>query len=43
MEMVGSREGWLLLFNLKTTVPWEQRLYAETVEQEGRIIRIFGA
>ena len=43
MEMLGSREGWLLLFNLKTTVSWEQRLYAETVEQEGRIIHIFGA
>ena len=43
MKLLGSREGWLLLFNLKTTIPWEQRLYAETVEQEGWAIHVFGA
>jgi hypothetical protein len=43
METLGCNEGWLLLFDLKSSGPWEQRIYSETVEQERRTIHVFGA
>ena len=43
MDTLGCHEGWLLLFDLKAVIPWEQRLFSETIEDGSRTIHIFGA
>jgi hypothetical protein len=42
MDTLGAREGWLLLFDTRSTAPWDQRLTWETVAQAGRTPRVVG-
>jgi len=42
LETLGGEEGWLLLFDVASTAPWEQRLTWETIEREGRRIHVVG-
>ena len=42
MDTLGCKEGWLLLFDVNSTVPWESRLSWETVEKDGHVIHVVG-
>jgi hypothetical protein len=39
---LGCGEGWLLLFDVASAAPWEQRLTWETIEHGGRRIHVVG-
>ncbi len=43
LDSLGSREGWLVLFNRNAAVPWEQKLSWETIPSQGRTLHIVGA
>jgi len=43
LETLGCEEGWLVLFAVGSTAPWEQRLSWETVERGGRRLHVVGA
>ena len=43
MDTLGAKEGWLLLFDVKSECSWEQRLYWQTGEREGRTLHVVGA
>ena len=38
----GLDEGWLVLFDLRSTQPWEQRLTTRTVETTGKRVHVVG-
>lgn len=40
MDKLGCKKGWLLLFDVNSTVPWESRLSWETVEKDGYVIHV---
>ena len=42
MDTAGLTEGWLVIFDLRSTRPWSERLYQRPVEIEGRRIVIVG-
>lgn len=42
MDTLGAKEGWLLLFDTQSIASWEQRLFWDTIEREGRHIHIVG-
>jgi hypothetical protein len=42
MDTAGLTEGWLVIFDLRSTRPWSERLYQRPVELEGRRIVIVG-
>jgi hypothetical protein len=42
MDTLGCREGWLLLFDVASSAPWEQRLSWQTVEEGGRTVHVVG-
>lgn len=42
LDTAGLTEGWLVLFDLRSTLPWEQRLTTRTVESHGKRITIVG-
>ena len=43
LDIVGEREAWLLIFNQRPGLSWEQRLWTDEVEVDGRIVRLVGA
>jgi hypothetical protein len=43
MMTLGASEGWLLLFDVNSALPWEQRLYWNIVESDGRVLHVVGA
>jgi hypothetical protein len=43
MDTLGCKEGWLLLFDVNSSLPWEQRLTWETVDRDCRTIHVVGA
>jgi hypothetical protein len=43
LDTVGLSEGWLVLFDVRAGRSWEERLWAETVEQDGRLVHLRGA
>ncbi len=42
LDSLGAAEGWLLLFDLQSTAPWEERLNWETVVREKRTLHVVG-
>lgn len=42
LDSAGLQEGWLVLFDLRATVSWEDKLYIRNTEQSGKLIRIVG-
>lgn len=42
LDRLALCEGWLLIFDQRTAVPWERRLFTREVERAGRRIMIVG-
>jgi AAA-like domain len=42
LDHAGLDEGWLVLFDLRSTRPWGERLTRETVERAGKRIHVMG-
>lgn len=42
LDKLGLDEGWLVLFDLRSTLPWAERLTTRTVEVNGKRIVIVG-
>ena len=42
MDTLGCTEGWLLLFDRRATVSWEEKLFWNTETHEGNTIHIVG-
>jgi hypothetical protein len=43
MNTLSAQEGWLLLFDLQSALPWEQQLSWETIHRDGRTLQVVGA
>lgn len=43
LDEVGAQEGWLFIFDQRAGRTWEQRLWAEELEHEGRRLHLRGA
>ncbi|MEX1367290.1 MAG: ATP-binding protein [Nannocystaceae bacterium] len=42
LEHAGLDEGWLVMFDLRSTLPWEQRLHTRQAEHRGKRVHIVG-
>jgi hypothetical protein len=42
LDSAGLQEGWLVLFDLRSSISWEDKLYIRNTEQSGKLIRIVG-
>lgn len=42
LESAGLDEGWLVLFDLRKSVPWDDRLFLREIEARGKRIRVVG-
>ena len=42
LDTIGVDQGWLVLFDLRKEVSWEDKLFLREVEQAGKVIRIVG-
>jgi hypothetical protein len=42
LDGLGLSSGWLVLFDLRKTLPWEQKLFVRKAEYEGKSIRVVG-
>src|SRR6185503_9668199 len=42
LDALGLDEGWLLLFDLRSTLPWEKRLTTRTVDVGGKRVHVVG-
>ncbi|MBK9262650.1 MAG: ATP-binding protein [Polyangiaceae bacterium] len=42
LDRLGLGEGWLVLFDLRETLSWQDKLFVREVEYEGKHIRIVG-
>jgi hypothetical protein len=42
LDAAGLDEGWLVMFDLRSTQSWEERLWTRQVEVEGKRVRIVG-
>ena len=42
LDSLGLDEGWLVMFDLRSTSPWDQRLTSRTVETAGKHVHIVG-
>ena len=40
---LGAAEGWLLLFDVRPARSWEERLWREEVDVDGRKLHLLGA
>lgn len=43
LERLGLREGWLVIFDQRADRSWEQRLWREEIDQDGRRLHLLGA
>jgi hypothetical protein len=43
MDTLGAKEGWLILFDLQSQLPWERRLYWDTIGCDSGSMHIAGA
>ena len=43
LDTVGLQKGWLVLFDLRSTLPWEERLFQKTVSLSGKTLHVIGA
>jgi len=42
LDTMGLDEGWLVMFDLRSTRSWEERLTSEMVERAGKRVRVIG-
>ena len=42
MAHLGLKRGWLVMFDMRKELSWEEKLYQRDVEYEGKTIRIVG-
>jgi RecB family endonuclease NucS len=42
LDALGQNEGWLVLFDLRSTAPWSERLTTRTREVDGRAVHVVG-
>lgn len=42
MDTLGCAEGWLLLFDRRPTVPWDEKLFRRTTEHADKTIHVVG-
>ena len=42
VDVFGSKEGWLVLFDQRTGVTWEEKIYCKQENVDGTIIHVFG-
>ena len=42
LDTAGLDEGWLVMFDLRSTLPWDQRLSTRTLEANGKRIHVVG-
>jgi hypothetical protein len=42
LDACGAREGWLVIFDRRPDIPWDQRIGWKTVAQDGRTLHIVG-
>jgi hypothetical protein len=42
LDTIGVDQGWLVLFDLRKEVSWEDKLFVREVEQAGKVVRIVG-
>ena len=42
LDSAGLREGWLVVFDLRKEIPWEERLTLREVEHAGKRIHVMG-
>ncbi|MBI4704118.1 MAG: hypothetical protein HY744_23665 [Deltaproteobacteria bacterium] len=42
LETAGLAEGWLVLFDLRQGVPWDEKLYRRELETGGRRLQVVG-
>jgi hypothetical protein len=42
MDTLGCAEGWLLLFDRRTTVTWDAKIFWCTSEQAGKTVHVVG-
>jgi hypothetical protein len=42
LATLGLGEGWLVLFELRSTAPWQQRLLLREAEHEGKRSHVVG-
>jgi hypothetical protein len=42
LEGAGLDEGWLVMFDLRSTLPWEQRLTSRLIEANGKRVHLVG-
>jgi len=43
LDTLGLREGWLLVFDLRPGLSWDERMWAREVEIDGRLLHFRGA
>lgn len=42
MDTLGCAEGWLLIFDRRATVSWEEKIFWRTTQHEGKTIHVAG-
>jgi len=42
LDSLGLREGWLVMFDLRSTAPWSERLFTREHRAGGRVVRVVG-
>jgi hypothetical protein len=42
LDSLGLTEGWLIVFDLRSTLPWSERLWTRDVEHAGKRIHLVG-
>jgi type II secretory pathway predicted ATPase ExeA len=42
LDRAGLGEGWLVMFDLRSTLPWEERLSTRTLEAGGKRVHVVG-
>jgi type II secretory pathway predicted ATPase ExeA len=42
LDTLGLDEGWLVMFDLRSTRPWAERLTSETIESAGKRVHLVG-
>jgi AAA domain len=42
LDGLGLDDGWLVMFDLRSSQPWEKRLFSKTVETGGKRVRVVG-
>jgi hypothetical protein len=42
MDTLGCSEGWLIIFDRRKTVTWEEKIYWRTEHYEGKTMHLVG-